>query len=262
MEMIAMVAPSEATVLISGESGTGKELIARSLHCNSPRKDHPLVIVNCAALTETLLESELFGHEKGAFTGADKRREGRFMQAHRGTIFLDEIGETSPTMQAKLLRVLQQKEIQRVGGEAILHGYGMYHGDWGGHMMDSGYRGHMMGPGYGGHMMGYRHGPYMHDDDDWGNLPKEQANKLEAAQERFYNETRGLRRAIDDKQFALNSELNKESPDNDKAMALQSEISKLQNDFDQKALEHQIEVRKIVPDAYAAARGYGNGYCW
>nr|WP_269434980.1 periplasmic heavy metal sensor [Desulfosarcina ovata] len=111
-------------------------------------------------------------------------------------------------------------------------------------------------------MMGYRHGPYMHDDDDWGNLPKEQANKLEAAQERFYNETRGLRRAIDDKQFALNSELNKESPDNDKAMALQSEISKLQNDFDQKALEHQIEVRKIVPDAYAAARGYGNGYCW
>ena len=120
MEMLAMVAPSEATVLVTGESGTGKELIARSLHVNSPRKDHPLVVVNCAAITETLLESELFGHEKGAFTGADKRREGRFMQADRGTIFLDEIGETSPTMQAKLLRVLQQKEIQRVGGEDVI----------------------------------------------------------------------------------------------------------------------------------------------
>ena len=117
MEMLAMVAPSDTTVLISGESGTGKELIARSLHHNSPRRDHPLVIVNCAALSEPLLESELFGHEKGAFTGADKRHEGRFMQAHRGTMFLDEIGETSPAMQAKLLRVLEQKEIQRVGGE-------------------------------------------------------------------------------------------------------------------------------------------------
>jgi two-component system response regulator HydG len=120
MAMLAMVAPSEATVLITGASGTGKELIARSIHFNSPRKDHPLVIVNCAAITETLLESELFGHEKGAFTGADKRREGRFMQADHGTIFLDEIGETSPTMQAKLLRVLQEKEIQRVGGEEAL----------------------------------------------------------------------------------------------------------------------------------------------
>jgi two-component system, NtrC family, response regulator HydG len=119
LAMLAMVAPSEATVMITGESGTGKELIARSLHYNSPRKDHPLVVVNCAAITETLLESELFGHEKGAFTGADKRREGRFMQAHHGTIFLDEIGETSATMQAKLLRVLQEKEIQRVGGEQM-----------------------------------------------------------------------------------------------------------------------------------------------
>jgi two-component system response regulator HydG len=117
MSMLSMVAPSEATVLISGASGTGKELIARSLHLNSPRKDQPLVVVNCAAITETLLESELFGHEKGAFTGADKRREGRFMQANQGTIFLDEIGETSAAMQAKLLRVLQEKEIQRVGGE-------------------------------------------------------------------------------------------------------------------------------------------------
>jgi two-component system response regulator HydG len=120
VEMMSMVAPSEATVLITGESGTGKELIARSLHFNSPRKDKPLVVVNCAAITETLLESELFGHEKGAFTGADKRREGRFMQADQGTIFLDEIAETSSTMQAKLLRVLQEREIQRVGGEETL----------------------------------------------------------------------------------------------------------------------------------------------
>ena len=120
MNLLAMVAPSEATVLITGESGTGKELIARSLHANSPRKDHAWVVVNCAAITETLLESELFGHEKGAFTGAEKRREGRFMQAHRGTIFLDEIGETSPTMQAKLLRALQEKEIRRVGGEQVI----------------------------------------------------------------------------------------------------------------------------------------------
>ncbi|MEE4112133.1 MAG: sigma-54 dependent transcriptional regulator [Desulfobacteraceae bacterium] len=120
LEMLTMVAPSEATVLISGESGTGKELIARSLHVNSPRKDYPMVVVNCAAITETLLESELFGYEKGAFTGAHKRREGRFKQADRGTIFLDEIAETSPNMQAKLLRVLQEKEIQRVGSEEII----------------------------------------------------------------------------------------------------------------------------------------------
>jgi len=120
MDMLAMVAPSEATVMITGESGTGKELIAKSLHYNSTRKAHPLVTVNCAALSESLLESELFGHEKGAFTGADRRREGRFMQADGGTIFLDEVGETSSRMQAKLLRVLQEKEIQRVGSEAVL----------------------------------------------------------------------------------------------------------------------------------------------
>jgi two-component system, NtrC family, response regulator HydG len=120
MDMLAMAAPSEATVLITGESGTGKELIARSLHLNSARKNQPMVTVNCAAIAETLLESELFGHEKGSFTGADRRREGRFMQADKGTIFLDEIGEMSSTMQAKLLRVLQEKEIQRVGGDRVL----------------------------------------------------------------------------------------------------------------------------------------------
>jgi two-component system response regulator HydG len=120
IDLLAMIAPSEATVLISGESGTGKELVARAIHHNSGRRKSDLVIVNCAALTETLLASELFGHEKGAYTGADRRREGRFMQAHGGTLFLDEIGETSPAMQAKLLRALQEKEIQRVGGEETL----------------------------------------------------------------------------------------------------------------------------------------------
>ncbi|AKJ41147.1 sigma-54-dependent Fis family transcriptional regulator [Pragia fontium] len=121
MEMIAMIAPSEATVLICGESGTGKELIARSVHANSLRKTQPLVIVNCAALSESLLESELFGHEKGAFTGADKRREGRFMEADKGTLFLDEIGEVSLLMQAKLLRAIQEREIQRVGSNQTLN---------------------------------------------------------------------------------------------------------------------------------------------
>ncbi|ADH85245.1 sigma-54-dependent transcriptional regulator [Desulfurivibrio alkaliphilus] len=120
LEMITYVAPTEATVLISGESGTGKELVATALHRNSTRKDGPLVKVNCAALVESLLESELFGHEKGAFTGADRRREGKFIQAASGTIFLDEISETSPAMQAKLLRVLQEHEIQRVGGQETL----------------------------------------------------------------------------------------------------------------------------------------------
>ena len=120
IDMLAMVAPSEATVMITGESGTGKELIAKSIHHNSPRKDRPLVVINCAAMTETLLESELFGHEKGAFTGAGQRREGQFMQADKGTIFLDEIGETSQAMQAKLLRVIQEREIRRVGGEETL----------------------------------------------------------------------------------------------------------------------------------------------
>jgi len=115
--MVKTVSSTEATVLISGESGTGKELIARAIHANSLRKDGPLVTVNCAALTETLLESELFGHEKGAFTGAEKKRDGRFMQAQKGTIFLDEVGEIPLHMQAKLLRTIQEREIQRVGSD-------------------------------------------------------------------------------------------------------------------------------------------------
>lgn len=117
MEMLAMVAPSDATILVCGESGTGKELIARAVHANSRRAAGPFVAVNCAALSENLLESELFGHEKGAFTGADKRREGRFAQADGGTLFLDEVGEISAAMQVKLLRVIQEREFQRVGGE-------------------------------------------------------------------------------------------------------------------------------------------------
>jgi len=119
-EMILHVAPTEATVLVSGESGTGKELVASALHYKSQRSEGPFVKVNCAALAENLLESELFGHEKGAFTGADVRREGRFVQAQGGTLFLDEIGETTPAMQAKLLRVLQEHELQRVGGQETI----------------------------------------------------------------------------------------------------------------------------------------------
>jgi two-component system response regulator HydG len=120
LETVAQVAPSEATVLISGESGTGKELIAGALHFNSPRKSGPFVKINCAAITETLLESELFGHERGAFTGADRRKEGRFSQAHGGTLFLDEVSEMSLMMQVKLLRALQEREFNRVGGETTI----------------------------------------------------------------------------------------------------------------------------------------------
>jgi DNA-binding NtrC family response regulator len=115
-KMIGRVALSDAIVLITGESGTGKELVAQALHKNSPRHDRPFVAVNCAALAETLLESELFGHEKGAFTGALAQRKGRFEQANKGTLFLDEIGEISPTTQKKLLRVLQERTFERVGG--------------------------------------------------------------------------------------------------------------------------------------------------
>jgi len=114
-ETMALVAPSEATALIVGESGTGKELIANAIHQNSPRKDRPFIKVNCAALPETLLESELFGHEKGAFTGATARRQGRFQLAHKSSILLDEIGEMSPATQAKILRVLQEREFEPLG---------------------------------------------------------------------------------------------------------------------------------------------------
>jgi two-component system response regulator HydG len=115
IDTLAMVAPSDATVLIMGESGTGKEVAANAIHHNSPRAGQPFIKVSCAALPETLLESELFGHEKGAFTGAVSRREGRFQLAHRGTIFLDEVGEMSPAIQTKLLRVLQEKEFEPLG---------------------------------------------------------------------------------------------------------------------------------------------------
>ena len=113
---IQKVSPSNATVLIEGESGTGKELVAKSIHFNSPRRDKPFIAVNCSALAENLLESELFGHEKGAFTGAAATKKGRFELADGGTLFLDEIGELSANLQVKLLRVLQEKTIERVGG--------------------------------------------------------------------------------------------------------------------------------------------------
>jgi len=110
------VAATDVTALITGESGSGKELIARAIHKMSDRKDNPFVSVNCAAIPETLLESELFGYEKGAFTGAAKQHMGKFERASKGSIFLDEIGDVSPGLQAKLLRVLQNKEIERLGG--------------------------------------------------------------------------------------------------------------------------------------------------
>jgi len=115
--MLQKVTPTDSSVIIYGESGTGKELVGRAIHKNSHRANGSFIRVNCGALAETLLESELFGHEKGAFTGAIKRKLGRFELAHRGTIFLDEIGDISPALQIKLLRVLQEKEFERVGGE-------------------------------------------------------------------------------------------------------------------------------------------------
>ena len=117
-KLIEDVAPTDATVLIQGESGTGKELVARAIHNQSPRSNNAFVVVNCSAYPATLLESELFGHEKGAFTGATRRKPGRFEQADNGTVFLDEIGEISPTAQIKLLRVLQSHKFERLGGEA------------------------------------------------------------------------------------------------------------------------------------------------
>ena len=119
-DAIETVAPTDATVLVTGESGTGKELVARAVHAGSPRRYHPLVVIHCGALTETLLESELFGHEKGAFTGAQYRKKGKFEIAEGGTVFLDEIGDISLKTQTDLLRVLQEREIVRVGGNQTI----------------------------------------------------------------------------------------------------------------------------------------------
>ena len=118
--MVQQVAPTRATVLLQGESGTGKELIAKAIHQLSPREAAELVTVHCAALSPTLLESELFGHEKGAFTGAHERRIGRFEQAQGGTLFLDEIGEIDATIQVKLLRFLGERTFERVGSNKTL----------------------------------------------------------------------------------------------------------------------------------------------
>jgi two-component system, NtrC family, response regulator HydG len=120
LELVAQAAPSVATILLSGESGTGKELLARYVHRLSERANGPFVAVNCAALPESLLESELFGHERGAFTGATERREGRFERASEGTLFLDEVGEMAPAVQVRLLRVLQEGELERVGGQTVV----------------------------------------------------------------------------------------------------------------------------------------------
>lgn len=120
-QIIARVAPTKSSVLITGPSGVGKELVARALHEASPRRDEPFIALNCASLAPTLLESELFGHEKGAFTGAIVRKEGRFERAHKGTLFLDEVGEIDPSVQVKLLRVLQDGEFERVGGTETIN---------------------------------------------------------------------------------------------------------------------------------------------
>ncbi len=118
--IIKKVSASDSSILITGESGTGKELVARTIHMNSPRKNGPMVVINCGAIPHELLESELFGHEKGAFTGAHRARTGRFELADNGTIFLDEIGDMSPDLQVKLLRALQERKIERVGGTSSI----------------------------------------------------------------------------------------------------------------------------------------------
>src|SRR2546421_9025938 len=120
-QQLHRAAGTDATVLLEGESGTGKELFARSLHALSPRADGPFVAINCAAIPDTLLETELFGHEKGAFTGANARKPGKFEMAHRGTIFLDEIGDLPIGLQGKILRALEERRFERVGGTTSLH---------------------------------------------------------------------------------------------------------------------------------------------
>jgi DNA-binding NtrC family response regulator len=119
-QLIERVAPTDATVFISGESGTGKEMIAREIYRRSPRRQQPFIKVNCAAISENLIESEFFGHERGAFTGATERREGRFELANNGTLLLDEVSEIPANLQAKLLRVLQEREFERVGGNRTI----------------------------------------------------------------------------------------------------------------------------------------------
>jgi DNA-binding NtrC family response regulator len=121
LRKIRLVAPTRMNVLITGESGTGKELVARGVHGLSPRADRPFLPLNCAAIPESLLESELFGHEKGSFTGATASRPGKFESAEGGTLFLDEVGDVSPAIQAKLLRAIEQKEVLRVGGSQVIH---------------------------------------------------------------------------------------------------------------------------------------------
>ncbi len=118
---IGRIAPQDVTVLILGESGSGKELVARAIHQHSRRSQMPLLAMNCAAIPEALLESELFGHERGAFTGADRRRIGKFEQAHGGTVFMDDVGDMAPGPQAKLLRLLQNNQFERVGGNTTIH---------------------------------------------------------------------------------------------------------------------------------------------
>src|SRR5580700_9462746 len=120
LDMVRMVAPTDATVLINGETGTGKELIAEAIHKGSDRSNGPFVKVNCAAIPAGLLESELFGHERGAFTGAVARSIGRFERAHRGTLFLDEIGDLPLELQPKILRVIQERQFERLGGSATI----------------------------------------------------------------------------------------------------------------------------------------------
>src|SRR6185312_2746328 len=120
-ELVAKVARSDVTVLITGETGTGKELVARAVHLNSDRARRPFVTINCASLTEPLLESELFGHERGAFTGAVAQKKGKLEVAEGGTVFLDEVGELAPALQSKLLRAVQQREFERVGGTRPIH---------------------------------------------------------------------------------------------------------------------------------------------